>query len=71
MEKESSKEKPIQEKGNGSNSDYKLYNYKLFYTPDDLGDISKYYREKNLGIPESFLSQEVHIELCIKIRFGL
>jgi len=53
MEKESSKEKPIQEKGNGSNSDYKLYNYKLFYTPDDLGDISKYYREK-LGDPGEF-----------------
>jgi methylmalonyl-CoA mutase N-terminal domain/subunit len=53
MGKENSKEKETQSGWNDSNSDYKLYNYKIFYTPDDLGDINRYYKEK-LGDPGEF-----------------
>jgi methylmalonyl-CoA mutase (EC 5.4.99.2) len=53
MVKENSKEKETQNGWNDSNSDYKLYNYKIFYTPDDLGDINRYYKEK-LGDPGEF-----------------
>jgi len=53
MGKENSKEKETQNGWNDSNSDYKLYNYKIFYTPDDLGDINRYYKEK-LGDPGEF-----------------
>lgn len=43
-----------QKKGNHSEQEkYLEYEYKVFYSPDDLGDIKKYYEEK-LGDPGSF-----------------
>ncbi len=40
-------------KNNKGDGNYTEYSYKIFYTPEDLGDINQYYREK-LGNPGEF-----------------